>query len=144
MNMGLRFAMAGAYDAAVGKEQAMLRSITATLVLVLCPFASAQSDPPARYVNLNSPGDMEKVKAARPAHYEAIQGIVAGLGRNPHSTDARWIQTAFHAKDVWYGGALLTSYPPHRDIAFTLDATRYQGRVTLGSGGAYFVPVKPL
>jgi hypothetical protein len=120
----------------------MLRSITATLLFVLCPFASAQDAQPARLVSLNAPGAMETIKATRPAHYDAIQGIAAGLARNPHSTDARWIQTSFHAKDVSYGMALLTSYPPKKDIAFTLDETRYQGRVTLGSGRVYFIPTR--
>lgn len=118
----------------------MLRSITATLLFALHPFASAEDARPARLVSLNAPGAMERIKAANPAHYEAIQGIVAGLAGNPHATDGRWIQTSFGAKDVSYGMALLTSYPPQKSIAFTLDTTRYQGRVTLDSGRVYFVP----
>ena len=120
----------------------MLRSITATLLFAVCPLASAQTAEPARYVDLNAPGVMERIKAVSPAHYEAIQGIVAGLATHPHATDPRWIQTSFGAKDVSYGMALLTSYPPQRNIAFTLDATRYRGRVTLGSGRVYFVPAR--
>lgn len=120
----------------------MLRWITATLLFAICPFVSSQTAQPARLVSLNAPGAMERIKAANPAHYEAIQGIVAGLARNPHATDPRWIQTSFGAKDVSYGMALLTSYPPKRDIGFTLDGTRYQGRVTLDSGRVYLVPTR--
>ena len=120
----------------------MLRSITATLLFAVCAFASGEAPRPARYVDLNAPGVMERIKGASPAHYEAILGIVEGLARHPHATDPRWIQASFGAKDVSYGMALLASYPPQRNIAFTLDATRYQGRVTLGSGRAYFVPAR--
>ena len=93
----------------------MLRWITATLLFAICPFVSSQTAQPARLVSLNAPGAMERIKAANPAHYEAIQGIVAGLARNPHATDPRW---------------------------FTLDGTRYQGRVTLDSGRVYLVPTR--
>lgn len=120
----------------------MLRSITALLVFALYPFAFAQDARPPRQVNLNAPGVMDRVKAANPAHYEAIQAIVSRLARDPHSANAAWIQTSFHAKDVSYGRALLTSYPPQRNIAFTLDETRYQGRVTLEAGSVYFVPTR--
>ena len=120
----------------------MVRSITATFLYAVSIFASGQSAQPSRQVNLNAPGAMDRIKASSPAHYEAIQGIVSGLARNPHSTDARWIQTSFHAKDVSYGSALLTSHPPQRNIAFTLDETRYQGRVTLDSGSVHFVPTR--
>ncbi|HEY1287920.1 MAG TPA: hypothetical protein VGF58_06300 [Burkholderiales bacterium] len=120
----------------------MLRSITAILLSALYSFAFAQDARPPRHVNLNAPGAMEGIKATSPAHYDAIQAIVAGLARNPHTADPRWIQTSFHARDVSYGMALLTSYPPKKNIAFTLDETRYEGRMTLESGSASFVPTR--
>jgi hypothetical protein len=120
----------------------MLRSAAAILLFLLSPFGWTENTAPLRHVNLNAPGAMEQIQALSPEHYKAIQGIAARLARNPHSTDARWIQTSFHAKDVSYGMALLTSFPPKKNIAFTLGETRYQGRVTLDSGRVYFVSTR--
>lgn len=120
----------------------MLRSITATLLFAFYTFAWAQDAEAPRHVDLNAPGAMERIKAISPTHYAAIQGIVGELSRNPHATDPRRLQTSFHAKDVSYGMALLTSYPPKKNIAFTLGETRYEGRVTLDSGRVYFVPTR--
>src|SRR5262245_31579467 len=115
----------------MGREQAMLRSITPTLVFAFPFFTFArnaqQPAQPPRDENLNSAGDMQQVKARSPEHYKAIQGIVGELSRNPYATDPRLIQSSFHAKDVSYGMTLLTSYPPKKNIAFTLGETRYEG-----------------
>ena len=117
----------------------MLRLIIAMVLTTFYPFASAQNVRPPQYVDLNVPGAMEQIRAANPAHYEKIQGIVEGLG--PNGGAAQWIQTSFGARDVSYPGFLLTSYPPKKDIAFTLDSTRYYGRVTFGRP-AEFLPIK--
>src|SRR5262245_16280420 len=120
----------------------MLRLIIAIVLLALLPIASAQNAQTARYVNLNAPGAMEKVRAANPGHYQKIQGIIEGLTKQSHDQAARWIQTSFGASEVLYTNILLTSEPPQKDIAFTLDSTRYHGRITLRRERAEFFPVK--
>jgi hypothetical protein len=121
----------------------MPRLIIAMVLTALYPFASAQNVRPPQYdVDLNAPGAMEQIRAANPVHYEKIQGIVEGLGQRSGGSAAQWMQTSFGARQVSYPGFLLTSYPPKKDIAFTLDSTRYYGRVTLGERRAEFFPIK--
>jgi hypothetical protein len=124
------------------EEDSMLRLIVAIVLIALHPFASAQSVRPPQYVNLNAPGAMELIRTANPAHYEKIQGIVDGLAQQADGAAGQWIRTSFGAKQVSYSGFLLTSYPPQKDIAFTLDSTRYYGRVTLSRDRAEFFQTK--
>ena len=112
----------------------MQRLIIAIALIGLHPFASAQNVRPAQYVDLDAPGAMEQIRAANRVHYEKIQSIVEGLGQQPDGEAAQWIRTSFGAKQVSYSSFLLTSYPPQKDIAFTLDSTRYYGRVALRRG----------
>ena len=119
----------------------MLRLIAAVLLLALHPLTAAQNAPP-RQVYLNAPGAMEKIRATNAAHYEKIQGIVEGLVQQPHEKAAQWMQISFGARKVKYTAFLLTSEPPQADIAFTLDSTRYYGRITLDRGRAEFLPIR--
>lgn len=120
----------------------MLRLILFIVLLGFHHIASAQNLRPAQYVNLNASGAMEQIRAANRAHYEKIQAITEGLGQQPDGEGAQWIRTSFGASHVLYSSFLLTSYPPQKDIAFTLDSTRYYGRVMLRRGRAEFFLIK--
>ena len=89
-----------------------------------------------RYVNLNTPGALEKLRASNPKHYEMFARIFDRLNEHTYSDPSRWIAATFNAKEVYYSLYLLTSYPPLRDLSFTVDDTRYFARVTLAPGGA--------
>ena len=107
--------------------------ILVTAVIVLFTFVGVVAGDPGsdRTVNLNEPGAFEALRHDNPAHYEKIQGIMAGLFRRPDAEVPRWLQTHFNARDSAYGPALLTSNPPKKRLSFALEGTRYQAVVTL-------------
>ena len=93
-------------------------------------------------IHLNEPGALEALQRDNPAHYQTVRQILDNLLKQPESQVPRWLQTTFNAKDVRYLRVLLTSDPPKRDLAFTLDDTQYKTRLTLTNDGVTIVPVK--
>ena len=87
---------------------------------------------PTRSVDLNAPWTLERLEASDPKTYETLTGILNGLSHRSFSEVPHWMGANFDAKDVSYSVYLLTSYPPQRDLSFTIDNTNYFGRVTLG------------
>lgn len=108
--------------------------------VLLRTFAPAQPSEPtcgaAAAVDLNAPGALDGLKAARPGDYSRITGIVAGITRHPEPDVARWISTTFHAVDVSYVPLWLTSLPPKRRLSFCLRGTRYDVVLTITHDGA--------
>jgi len=109
------------------------------LSVILVSAANARS--PAT-INLNEPGALEALQRDNPAHYQTVRQILANILQQPESQVPRWLRTTFNAKDVRYLRVLLTSDPPKRDLAFTLDDTRYQTRLTLTNEGVKIMPAK--
>lgn len=116
--------------------------IAIAILLVGSSIASAQTASTPRYVDLNAPGAMDKVRTSNPAHYEKIQSILDGLNKRSPADARRWIQTTYNAKEVAYFSHLLVTDPPQSNLSFLLDGTRYFGRVTLEPKRAEFYPVK--
>lgn len=113
------------------------------LVVLWClsiPAASAEPITLTRRIDLNARSALERLRVANPAHYQIIQSILSGLSRHSFYDAPHWIRADFQAKDVFYSFYVLTSYPPQRDLSFTLDSVRYQARVTLMAGGAVVYP----
>jgi hypothetical protein len=96
-----------------------------------------------QHVDLNTPDAVKTLAIQNPSHYNTIRAILAGLRGRPAASAEVWMHASFDAQDVRYGDFYRTSYPPKKDIAFTLGATRYYGRLTLHSSGAEFVPIRP-
>ena len=123
------------FDAGYGDKR-MVRTTLLIMAFVYAANALADDRRPIRHVNLNAPGALEKVKESNPRHYETFVQILDGLNERPPESVARWMQTSFQARNVYYSPILLTSYPPLRDLTFTLDNLRYYARVRLASEGA--------
>lgn len=121
----------------------MLRILIAVLLLSLTPASAFADQPrPSKYVDLNVPGAMEKLRVSNSLHYEKVQRIIDGLSSRGYEEIPRWIRTSFNAKDVYYSNILLTTSPPQRDLSFVLDDTQYRGRVTLDRSGAQVFPIR--
>lgn len=121
-----------------------MRQIVAVFVLVLglstCVWAD---DPnPMQYVDLNAPGALERLEASDPKTYWKLTGILDGLSHRSFSEVPHWMGVNFDAKEVSYSLYVLTSYPPKRDLSFTVDNTRYFGRITLAPEGAQVLSTK--
>lgn len=103
-------------------------AIAGALALAVYSCAGAAGD---RRVDLNAPGALEKLRRVDPAHYAKVERILAEVQDLPSDSVPRWMRARFDAKQVDYGDFLLTSYPPQKRLAFSLDDTRYFGTVTL-------------
>ena len=120
----------------------MLRSIVASLLLTVAFGASAYAADHDATANLNEPGALEAVKRDHPSQYAAIRQILDGVLEQPVREVPKWLETTFDARDVRYTLVLRTSYPPKKDLAFTLDSTRYTVRLTLTNVKPEILPGK--
>src|SRR5216684_5221892 len=85
-----------------------------------------------RTVDLNTPGALDALERENPRHYERVREIMSDVQYQPDSKVPRWMQARFDARDVLYQPLLLlTSLPPKRRLAFTIDNVRYQAIITL-------------
>jgi len=109
----------------------MFRAFCLPFFLILCLVGSASADAPRRTVNLSEPGKLEELQRDNPAHYQKVRKILDSVLIQPESKVRSWMQTTFDARDVRYAPIILTTYPPRRDLSFTLDDTQYLVRLTL-------------
>lgn len=82
-------------------------------------------------VRLYTPADLANLRATNFAHYARAQHIIAAANRLCAPTPPRLEEAALNARRVACGHALLTSNPPKRELAFTLDHTSYVALVTI-------------
>jgi hypothetical protein len=89
-------------------------------------------------IDLNVPGNLEAVERADPEHYAKIQRILAEVPQRPPAerSVASWMRTEFQARDIHYTDLVMTSLPPKKRLAFSLDDTAYVAVVTLAGWDA--------
>jgi len=93
-------------------------------LLVLWLLAGSAFAGPA--IDLDTPGALESLRRSNVNHFERIQGVVAGLSSSSADVAPVWLRARYQADDLVVGAMTLTSYPPQRKLALTLDETRYQ------------------
>jgi hypothetical protein len=96
----------------------------------------------SRLVTLSSIGALEQLAHDSPAHYRVVQEVLSGLRQHAASDIPLWIQTTFDARDVEFRTLLLVTNPPKRQLAFTLDYTRYVALVTLADDSWQLAPAE--
>ena len=101
-------------------------------LLVLCLLAGSARA--GLVVDLDAPAAMESLRRSNADHFERIQGVVAGLSSSRADVAPVWLRTRYRADDLVVGSMTLTSYPPQRKLALTLDQTRYQLTWTVRDG----------
>ena len=85
----------------------------------------------AHAVDLRDGVALQSLKESNPAHFAAIERILAALTSEPARAEGTWLQANFPVRDVELSRLLLkTSYPPRQLLRFTLDDTRYTLHVT--------------
>jgi hypothetical protein len=125
-------------------SNAMLGSAAATGSLQETSAVSSMRADPAcgagAKTDLNAPGALATLKAAKPGDYVKIMRIIAGVTQHPELDVARWISVTFHAGNVSYLPLWLTSFPPQRRLSFCLGSTSYDVVLTITGDGARVSP----
>lgn len=117
----------------------MTRSCLLAL-MALAPAAFAAGAP--QFVDLDRPGAFEALAQRNPAHHARALEIIRVAEQSP----CKLVPRVYRAKDEPgdFGCAptlLMTSFPPKRRVAFTLDDTTYETIVTVRSD-ARLMPAK--
>lgn len=100
------------------------------------PRVPTQSPP---VVWLRGLSDLDKLKQSNPDHYARAERIMAAADQVCKPGPLRAVPTEAKAKDVSCESMLvLTSYPPKRQIGFTLDDVHYVALVVLTEAAAQF------
>src|SRR5262245_50989727 len=116
--------------------------ITLMVAAVAVSSALADEAPPApkppQVVYLNGAAALANLAKTNPNHAARAERILAAAGElckpGPESIN----YASFQASDIRCQGEMLrTSLPAKRQIAFTLDETRYLAMVTVPSGGTF-------
>jgi hypothetical protein len=117
-----------------------MRASIVVAALVLYAGAAAADEAPVRwrFVQLNSPGAMEKLRASNPEHYRKIMSRIGIAEGGPHGL----MEVSSRPFASSGGGLLLTTYPPQRNFEITLDNTTYQGRATVDMVGIRVMPLE--
>jgi len=106
--------------------------IVLTLAMSMVPVhVHAQTAQAPRFVDLNQPGAMDKLKRDDPAHYATVQAILDSASTMPQNRAEPYVRATYHARDVLFGMVVLTSNPPKTDLTFRLDDVVYRRLVTL-------------
>jgi len=101
--------------------------LVATAIAV--PAAAEPGNEPRR-VSLNSSYSLAELAATNPEEFRKVAAIVDRL---ESSSDGEWrkIEADFHATNGYASPLLLTTWPPQREVSFTLGDTTYYGRTNL-------------
>jgi hypothetical protein len=112
-----------------------LTALTVTLV----PHVAAAF--PDHTVYLDGQADLDRLRATNPSHYARAERIMAAANELCRPTEGEISYARFEARDISCSEMLLrTSNPPKRQIAFTLDDTRYIALVVLTDDRPRVVP----
>jgi hypothetical protein len=105
----------------------------ATLV-ALSAGAAVSGEPlgPPRSVNLDRPGVLEQLRETDPSTYKRIAEVIRAAETLPCETkELSLMKARDELRQLQCGALILTSFPPKRRIAFTLEHTFYTGTVAM-------------
>lgn len=116
--------------------RSILGLLLPALLTCLAPASAA-----SRYVDLDQPGAIERVRRDNPTHYHAIRRILDRAPELQPRAVTGWIRASYDPKAP---PALLikTSHPPRARLEFALDDTRYVALVTLGNAEPALMPAR--
>ena len=120
-----------------------LFTVAAVSALAMSAAVLADESAPAasqapRVVYLNSASALDSLAKTNPNHAARAERILAAASELCQPGPAEVNFARFQASDIHCDGAILrTSYPAKREIAFTLDDTRYLALVTVPSTGTF-------
>ena len=113
------------------------------LVMLTAAFLQPALAEPAKRVYLDRPGALDGLAVENPAHYRQAMEFIRAAERTPCRLVPKVIEAKFDPADFHCAPTLvMTSFPPKRTVAFTLDDTRYIAVVTILDAGARLMPAK--
>jgi len=107
-------------------------ALVALGIFCVSALSQASPPPPPKVVYLYGSAALDALRVSNPVHYARAREIIADANElcRPKESTTRFVK--YDARDVSCAFALLrTSYPPQRQIGFTLDDTRYVALVTV-------------
>jgi hypothetical protein len=112
----------------------MMRSVVGVLICVAgACYASGQT------VQLLTSADLEKLRSSNPDHYQRAEKLMAAANKYCPIGEPTVQSADIRSNQIACGHLDMTSNPPKREIAFTLDGTHYIAWVTLTAS-----PAKPM
>ncbi len=113
------------------------------LVLLLATLDCVASPGGPRIVHLDRPGMLEAIQRENPAHYRKLVEALRIAGHHSCEMALQLYKVQSAVRDANCDRMqILTSLPPKRRVAFTLDDTRYLAVVTLRDLEGRIVPAK--
>jgi len=122
-------------------EQEVQGHTLLAFVLALAAAPALAGFPPTRYVDLDQPGALERVRHDNPAHFAAITHILREAPELKPQVLPGWMRASFDA-NIQSVLAIKLSYPPQTRLDFTLGTTRYVAIVTLRNTEPYLSPAR--
>lgn len=116
--------------------------VLAILLFLLAGHAAA-ANPPSAWVDLDQPGQLERLQQRRPEHYRIVQQILREAPKRPIASWRGWMQASFAASSA-SGHLLKTSFPAKAQLQFQLDDTQYRAQLTLRDDVPQALPAKGL
>ena len=114
-------------------------SIAATLLAITASFAA---DPPST-VYLNGPKSLAALQKVNPRHYARAERIIAAANEVCRPGPLASYYARFEAREISCTDMMFkASNPPKKQLAFTLDKTRYVALVTITDEAAKLVPLR--
>lgn len=125
-----------------GNEGNAMRKV-ALVLLSIAAAVSHAAGPGAPRVYLDRPGALDAVERANPEHYRRITEILNLATEMPCHEEkfSRELAVKYEATSGGCGLVLMTSYPPKRQLSFTLGETIYMVNVTMSDSVGRFFPV---
>lgn len=95
---------------------------------------------PDKYLSLDSEDALADLQHSNPRHYAIARKILAAASEICSATKSQVIPAKFDAQDISCARNFwLTSYPPKRQLQFTIEDTYYSALVTVRDLHAKFV-----
>jgi hypothetical protein len=95
-------------------------------------------------VDLDQPGALQRLRATRPADFQAASEILQAARRMPcNDREVRVIQAKFDVRRLSCFAMLLTSFPAQRRLSFDIGEVTYAATVRLDAERLGTFPAEP-
>ena len=116
-----------------------MRAIAIAIVFAALGFPALAQQ---RYIDLDRPGALDAVARENPKHYNQILEITRVASEVSCETALRMLPVPVAGANECVAMAIMTSDPPKRRVAFSLDSVRYAMLVTLKAPPGQLLPAK--
>lgn len=87
---------------------------------------------PENHVNLDDPGELEKLARKNPEHYIKIKNIIDQIHNKEPSEIEKWLKVDYGVSDANLSDLMwLTTAPPKKRLDFVLEKVSYRLTITV-------------